>query len=77
MEIDIGNYLKYGGTIYLGKIMLEKLNKQIEKLEVKKQKILTDIKESNVASVDSIIKAGKELELIRLKIWTIEEAIHS
>ena len=59
------------------KIMLEKLNKQIEKLEVKKEKILTDIKESDVASVDGIIKAGKELELIRVKIWAIEEAIRS
>jgi len=57
--------------------MLEKLNKQIEKLEVRKQKILTDIKESDVASVDGIIKAGKELELIRVKIWAIEEAIRS
>ena len=57
--------------------MLEKLNKKIEKLEERKQKILTDIKSSNVASVDGIISAGKELELIRVKIWAIKEAIHS
>ena len=57
--------------------MLQKFKNRIEELEVKKQKILTDIKENNVASVDGIIKAGKELELIRVKIWAIEEAIHS
>ena len=59
------------------KIMLEKLRKQIEKLDVRKHQILTEIKDSDTASVDGIIRAGKELELIRVKIWAIEEAIHS
>ena len=57
--------------------MLDKLNKEIVKLEVKKRKILTDVKDGKIISVDGIIKAGQELELLRCKIWTIEEAIHS
>jgi len=56
--------------------MLEKLKAKIETLEVKKQKILTDVKDGKIISVDGIIKAGQELELIRVKIWAIEEAIH-
>jgi len=56
--------------------MLEKFKAKIEELEVKKQKILTDLKEGKKhITVDGIITAGKELELIRVKIWTIEEAI--
>lgn len=57
--------------------MLEKLNKEIEKLEAKKRKILTDVKDGKIISVDGIIKAGQELELLRVKIWAIEEAIRS
>ncbi len=57
--------------------MLDKLKSKIQELEVRKQKILTDLKESKTnISVDGIIKAGQELELIRVKIWAIEEAIH-
>lgn len=57
--------------------MLEKFKAKIEELEVKKQKILTDLKEGKThITLDGIIKAGQELELIKVKIWAIEEAIH-
>jgi len=57
--------------------MLEKCKAKIEELEVKKQKILTDLKDGKQhITVDGIISAGKELELIRVKIWTIQEMIH-
>ena len=56
--------------------MLEKFKAKIEELEVKKQKILTDVKDGKIINVDGIIKAGQELELIRVKIWAIEEAIY-
>ena len=56
--------------------MLDKLKLKIEALELKKQQILTDVKDGKIISVDGIIKAGQELEIIRLKIWTIEEAIN-
>lgn len=57
--------------------MIDKLKKEIEKLEVKKRKIVTDVKEGKIISIDGIINSGKELELLRVKIWAIEEAIHS
>ena len=56
--------------------MLEKLKGRIEELEVRKQKILTELKEGKHISVEGVITVGKELELIRVKIWAIEEAIH-
>jgi hypoxanthine-guanine phosphoribosyltransferase len=56
--------------------MLEKFKAKIEELEVKKQKILTDVKDRKIISVDGIIKAGQDLELIRVKIWAIEEALY-
>lgn len=56
--------------------MLEKFKSKIEELEVKKLKILTDVKDGKIISVDGIIKAGQDLELLRVKIWAIEEAIH-
>lgn len=57
--------------------MLEKLKAKIQELEDKKQKILNDLKEGKThISVDSIIELGRELELIRVKIWAIEEAIY-
>ena len=56
--------------------MLEKLKLKLEQLEVKKQKILTDVKDGKIISVEGIIKTGQELELIRVKIWAIEEAIY-
>lgn len=56
--------------------MIEKAKQKIAELEAKKQKILADVKSGKVISVDGIINAGHELELIRVKIWAIEEAIH-
>lgn len=56
--------------------MLDKLKKKISELETKKLAIINDIKEGNI-TVEGIIRAGKELELIRDKIWAIEEAIHN
>lgn len=57
--------------------MLNKFKTKIEALEVKKTRILTDLKEGKTAiTVDGIIKAGQELELLRVKIWAIEEAIN-
>lgn len=55
--------------------MLEKLQKQIDKLETDKQNILIGVRQGSIRSVDGIIKAGKDLELIRVKIWAIDEAI--
>lgn len=55
---------------------MEKVKLKLQELEAKKQQILTDLKEGKThISVDSIIKIGQELELIRVKIWTIEEII--
>lgn len=55
---------------------MEKVKFKLQELEAKKQQILTDLKEGKThISVDSIIKIGQELELIRVKIWTIEEII--
>tara|TARA_R110000744_G_scaffold365698_3_gene474582 strand:+ start:307 stop:477 length:171 start_codon:yes stop_codon:yes gene_type:complete len=55
---------------------MEKAKLKIERLEVRKQNILTKFKEEQCYSVDGIIQAGKELELLRVKIWAIEEAIY-
>jgi hypothetical protein len=56
---------------------MEKLFKRIEQLEVRKQNILTKLKNNEVVSVDGFIQAGKDLELLRVKIWALEEAIHN
>lgn len=56
--------------------MIEKLNAKIEELQEQKQKILNDLKEGKTPiSTNNIIKIGQELEVIRCKIWTIEETI--
>lgn len=56
--------------------MLEKLQKKIAELEEKKIKIQTSVKNGEVASVDAIIQAGKDLEALRTGIWLLEEVIH-
>jgi hypothetical protein len=55
---------------------MEKAKKRIEQLEKRKQNILTKFKSQEFVSVDGIINAGKELELLRVKIWAIEEAVY-
>ena len=55
--------------------MLEKLELKIKEFEERKKKIMDDIRTGNITGIDGIISAGKELELIRFKISTIEEAI--
>jgi len=57
--------------------MLEKFKKRIKALKKEKEIIQIEFKKGNIFSADDIIAKAKKIELIREKIWTLEEAIHS
>lgn len=57
--------------------MEDKIKKAIEYYKNQKEKILNDFKNRKNFSVDFIVAKGKELEEIRLKIWTLETALHN
>ena len=54
----------------------EKVHFKIEELQEKRMEILNTLKNRDDISFEEVIKKGKELELLREKIWAIEEAIH-
>ena len=54
----------------------EKVHFKIEELQEKRMEILNTLKNRDDISFDEVIAKGKELELLREKIWAIEEAIH-
>lgn len=56
---------------------LEKLQSKNESLQSKQMEILNSLKNRDAISYDEVIKKGQELELLREKIWAIEETIHS
>lgn len=53
-----------------------KLHFKIKELQEKRMEILNTLKNRDDISFEEVIKKGKELELLREKIWAIEEAIH-